>query len=179
MDKSKGFITLFKRDRRCGDLVFAVLFLFLAIFLLTQLGEETKWVKRTKLFAQPAFWPTVSLIGMAFFAFLHFLGSVCSKRIPGRMVEVFVWIRSIEYALWFLIYVWTVPIIGYLLSTLLFIGLLNFRLGYRDPKVILSALATGFAVVVVFKSFLQVKIPGGQIYEYLPNALRNFMLLNF
>jgi hypothetical protein len=177
--KTQGFITLFKRDRRCGDLVFAVLFLLIALFLLTQLGEETKWVKRTRLFSQPAFWPTVSLIGMSFFAFLHFLGSICSKRILGRMVEVFFWIRSIEYALWFLVYVWAVPVIGYLVSTLLFIGLLNIRLGYRDPKIILSALVTGLAVVVVFKSFLQVKIPGGQIYEYLPDALRNFMLLNF
>ena len=33
--------------------------------------------------------------------------------------------------------------------------------------------------VLVFKSMLSVKIPGGEIYEYLPAALRNFMILNF
>jgi len=31
--------------------------------------------------------------------------------------------------------------------------------------------------VVVFKSFLQVKIPGGQLYEFLPDGIRNFMLV--
>ena len=34
-------------------------------------------------------------------------------------------------------------------------------------------------VVLIFKSFLQVKIPGAAIYEYLPGALRSFFILNF
>jgi hypothetical protein len=42
-----------------------------------------------------------------------------------------------------------------------------------------SAVLVALAVVVVFKSFLSVKIPGGAIYEYLPDALRSFFILNF
>ena len=34
-------------------------------------------------------------------------------------------------------------------------------------------------VVVLFKSLLQVKIPGGAVYNLLPDAARNFMTLYF
>ncbi len=35
----------------------------------------------------------------------------------------------------------------------------------------------GIAVVVLFKSILQVKIPGGEIYSIFPEAIRNFLIL--
>jgi hypothetical protein len=38
---------------------------------------------------------------------------------------------------------------------------------------------TALSIVLVFKTFLEVKIPGGAIYEYLPDTLRTFMILNF
>ncbi len=179
MSRIQTLQDLFKRYRRPGDLVFAVAFLAVSIFLLSQLGTETKWVKRTKLVAQPAFWPAVSLIGMTFFAALHWLGSICSPRIHGRLAEVAFWARSFEYALWFMIYVTVVPRLGYLPSTLLFAVLLALRVGYRSPKILGSAALTGIAVVLVFKTFLQVKVPGGQIYEALPDGLRAFMLTYF
>ena len=177
MIRKISFIQVFLRERRPGDLVFAVLFLLLAIFLLTQLGDQTKWVKRTKFFAQPAFWPTVSLIGMALFAALHYLGSVLSPKMPGRKAEVLLWLRSLEFALWFLAYVWITPKIGYLGATLIFALLLTWRVGYRDRRMFAAAAAMAVTVVVVFKAFLQVKIPAGQVYEYLPDGIRNFMLL--
>ena len=167
----------FLRERRAGDLVFALLFLLLALFLLTQLGEETKWVKRTRFFAQPAFWPSVSLVGMAFFAFLHYLGAVVSPKRPGRMEEVKLWLRAFEYIVWFLAYVWIVPKIGYLGATLLFTLLLTWRVGYREKQMFVAAALVAVAIVVIFKSFLKVKIPAGQIYEYLPDGIRNFMLI--
>ena len=34
-------------------------------------------------------------------------------------------------------------------------------------------------IVLLFKSFLQVKLPGGRIYEVLPDGLRSFMLTYF
>ncbi len=174
-----GFLRLLERERRAGDLVFAIFFLLLALFLVSQLGEETKWVKRTKFFAQPAFWPTVSLIGMAIFAFFHCLGSLVSPRTGGRKAEVSLWFRSLEYAGWFLAYVWIVPKIGYLASSLLFTLLLTWRVGYREKRMFVGAALVGVGIVVVFKAFLQVKIPAGQVYEYLPDGIRNFMLLYF
>ena len=163
--RNESFVQVFLRERRPGDLIFAVVFLVLAIFLLSQLGEETKWVKRTKFFAQPAFWPTVSLIGMTFFAALHYIGSVISPKQPGRGVEVMLWLRSIEYAAWFLAYVWIVPKIGYIGATVLFMLLLTWRVGYREKRFFAAAALVGAGIVVIFKSFLQVKIPAGQVYE--------------
>ena len=179
MPQIKTMQQLFKRERRSGDLVFALLFLVFAIFLLANIGNQTQWVKGTKLVSQPSFWPAISLGGMTFFAVLHLLGSVLSPRIFGRLKEIGFWLRSFEYAAWFLAYVWLVPIIGYLLATLLFMPILVFRAGYREKRLLLLSVVIGFAIVVVFKSFLSVKILGGMIYEYLPDAIRSFMLINF
>ena len=38
---------------------------------------------------------------------------------------------------------------------------------------------TGIATVVIFKSLLGVKIPGGLVYEYLPGTIRNVMIVRF
>jgi hypothetical protein len=179
MSHARTLQDLFKRYRRPGDLVFAILFLIFSGWLLSQLGNQTQWTPRTKLFAQPSFWPTVSLALMTFFALLHWIGSICSPRILGRWVEVQFWIRAIEYALWFMAYVLIVPYLGYLPSTIIFISILTLRVGYRDRKFIGASVAVGFAVVVIFKSLLQVKVPGGQIYEFLPDGIRAFMLTYF
>jgi hypothetical protein len=72
-----------------------------------------------------------------------------------------------------------VPQLGYLLSTIVFGLLLAARAGYRSVRMYLSIVALSITIVVVFKGFLQVKIPGGAIYEYLPTALRSFMLTYF
>ena len=176
MAQLKTLQQLFQRYRRPGDIVFAVVFLLLAVFLLTQLGTEAKWVKRTKLFAQPAFWPTISLWLMAGFAALHWLSSALSPRIDGRWREVWFWVRSVEFAAWFMAYVLLVPYIGYLPATLLFTVSLSVRCGYRDLKSLSIAALVGLATVILFKSFLQVKIPGGAVYEYLPDGLRAFAL---
>ncbi|MFT6023154.1 MAG: hypothetical protein ACI9PY_001267 [Ascidiaceihabitans sp.] len=176
MTRFKGLQELFKRYRRPGDIVFAWLFFAFAVFLLTQLGTQSPWKWGGKVFSQPAFWPTVSVFLMVIFAGLHLLSSALSPRLVGRWNEVWQWIRSLEYAGWFMAYVFVVPQLGYLFATILFGLLLAVRTGYRSIKTYLSVVVLGVVIVVVFKGFLQVKIPGGAIYEYLPTALRSFML---
>ena len=179
MSQPNAIKHFFQRERKPGDLVFAIAFLVLSLFLLSQLGDQTEWVKRTKLFAQPAFWPAVSLIGMSIFAALHYLGSIMSPRIAGRISELSFWLKSLEFAAWFMLYVWLVPITGYLPTTILFALLLTFRVGYREKHMYIASVVVSVSVVVIFKGFLSVKIPGGEIYEYLPDTLRNVMLLYF
>lgn len=171
--------SLFKRYRRPGDIVFALAFLCASVWLLSQLDVQTTWKKGAKFAAQAPFWPTVSLLGMVVFAALHVLGSVLSPRIPGRWREVALWLQSFEYALWFLAYAFAVPLIGYLPATLLTAVLLTMRVGYRRRRMLLISAAAGVVVVLVFKTFLHVKVPGGQLYEYLPSTLRTFMLIYF
>lgn len=179
MLRFKTLQDMFQRYRRPGDLVFAVAFLAFSIFLLSQLGEQTVWKKKVSLFSQPAFWPAVSLGLMMLFAVFHWLGSVVSPRIDGRWTEVVFWLKSLEYVVWFLVYVTLVPVLGYLLATVSFSIILAARLGFYSIKWIGISAATAFAIVLLFKTFLQVKVPGGMIYEYLPDALRSFMLTYF
>jgi hypothetical protein len=56
--------------------------------------------------------------------------------------------------------------------------LLALRLGYNARMAAWSAVG-GLATVLLFKTFLSVKVPGGAIYEYLPNGLRAFMITYF
>lgn len=167
---------LFRRHRRPGDIVFAILFLALSLFLLTQIYSETSWVKRTKWFAQPRFWPAASLISMTIFALLHFIGSVCSPRILGRWLEVGFWMRSLEFVVYFLLYVAVVPLLGYLPSTVLFTCFLTLRVGLGSPRFLAYASLFAICVAVIFRAVLQVKIPAGQVYEALPDPLKTFAL---
>ena len=75
-----------------------------------------------------------------------------------------------------MVYVFLVPMAGYLPSTIIFAVLLCYRVGYRSFRSLLAAALVATTVVVVFKSFLQVKVPGGQVYEMLPDSIRSFML---
>ena len=170
---------LFRRYRRPGDIVFAIAFLILSLWLLSQLSSQTTWKNGAKLAAQASFWPTVSVVGMVFFAAMHALGSCLSERIPGRWTEVGLWFRSLEYAVWFMAYVFAVPVIGYLLATLLICLFLALRCGYRTRGMLGASLIGGLLVVLIFKAALQVSVPGGKIYEFLPATLRAFMLTYF
>ena len=163
---------------RPGALVFALLFLACAAFLLSQIGSETKYSGRGSLVAQPRFWPAIGIGGMVAFGVFHVLSGWRTAQ-PGWLSEVGNWVRVFEFLAWFMVYVWAVPIIGYLSATILFTVLLALRMGYRRALHLWLAAGAGFAIVFVFKTLLSVKIPGGAVYEYLPGAFRNFMTVYF
>nr|WP_323777885.1 tripartite tricarboxylate transporter TctB family protein [Amylibacter sp.] len=162
-----------------GEILFVGLFFAAALFLLTQLGEQAKFSAKGKLFAQPAFWPAVGVIGMVVFTGLHLLTTLRHRAKSGLGAEVAIWLRAFEYVGWFMIYVIAVPRIGYLPCTIVFTVLLALRMGYRKPATLFYAGVSGLAIVVIFKTILGVKIPGGAIYEHLPDGMRSFMILNF
>ncbi|MEL6963109.1 MAG: tripartite tricarboxylate transporter TctB family protein [Pseudomonadota bacterium] len=165
--------------RRAGGLIFALLFLAVSLLLVWQLEGETKFSAKGQLAAQPAFWPAIGVIGMAVFGGLHALGEWRQRDARRGLGEVAIWLRSFEYLAWFMAYVFAVPIIGYLPTTLIFAVTLAFRAGYRSPKLLGAAALMGVGVVLIFKTFLSVKIPGGALYEYLPDGLRSAALIYF
>lgn len=179
MSRVKTLQSLFKRYRRPGDIVFAWFVLLVSLFLLSQITDQTAWRDGAKLFAQPRFWPAVSLGGMSFFAALHLLGSALSERIDGRWREVWIWVSSLEYVGWFVAYAMAVPYTGYLLSTVVFAVALTFRAGYRRAFMLIAAALSAVAIVLLFKTFLKVNLPSGLIYEALPDGLRQIMLTYF
>ncbi|MBB96467.1 MAG: hypothetical protein CML68_17960 [Rhodobacteraceae bacterium] len=164
---------------RRGQVVFGLLLVGTAVWLLGLIGTQTRWVDKTALFAQPRFWPAVGLGVMAVCAGLHLW------RLPWRRLtrfdraEALKWLSALEYVGWFLAYVWLVPIAGYLPVTMVFLPALTWRLGYRDRRWLVLSVALAVAIVVLFKAFLSVRIPGAAAYEYLPDAMRSFFILNF
>ena len=179
MRQPRAWQTAFRRERRPGDIAFAWIFLALSLFLLSQIGVQTAWKDGGKLFAQPRFWPAVSLSAMAVFAALHVIGSYLSPRIHGRWREVLFWVRGVEFAGWFIAYAMLVPRIGYLPATLLVVLTLLMRSGYRTSRAFLAGALVSVTVVVLFRAVLQVKLPGGAVYQYLPDGLHQLMLTYF
>ena len=166
-------------EARPGALVFALLFVAFSGFLLSQLPGQAKFSAKGNLVAEPAFWPAVGVIGMTAFGALHLLGTFRRKRPVGSLAETGIWMRSIEYLTWFMVYVFAVPVIGYLPATLIFTVLLALRAGYRNHWMLGAAAFAGLGIVLVFKTFLSVKIPGGAVYDLLPSSLRSFLIVNF
>ncbi len=164
---------------RRGQLIFALAFFALSVLLLSLITEQTRWVAKTRFVAQPRFWPAVGLGGMVVMGGLHLWYLPWRRLTRFDWAEARKWAVVVEYALWFLAYVTLVPMIGYLPVTVAFVPALSWRMGYRDRVMIWIGVCFAIAVVVLFKSFLSVKIPGGALYEYLPGALRSFFILNF
>ena len=162
---------------RRGQMLFALGFLGASALLLALIGDQTAWVAKTQLFAQPRFWPAVGLGLMVAAGGLHLY------LLPWRHItrydrwESVKWLRAGEFALWFMGYVLLVPWLGYLPVTLAFVPLLMWRMGYRSARMLWIGAGFAVGVVVLFKTVLPVRIPGGAVYEYMPGALRNFLFL--
>lgn len=164
-----------------GGLVF--FFLCLSCVLLAFLPSQTRWIDGTILVKQPAFWSIVSIGIMLVFSIIALLVQKKSILQNGKdLVHCLLQKKSlyvIECCLYYLAYVWLVPLLGYLLSSILFMVILTWRYGFRTKTMLLSSAITAIAIVVIFKTIMQLKIPAGQIYDFLPEPIRQFFLVNF
>ena len=180
-----------ERDERAADTgawLFAALFCGATLLLLLQVGDQTKYKPAGSLFAQPRFWPALALGGMLLFGIGH-LGSLWRgrraggdglNRQGGQILPILAdAARVLEFALWFMAYVWITPLTGYLPATICFMCFLAVRTGYRDWQMIGCAGVTGAVIVLLFKTMLAVKIPGGAVYEMLPESFRALMIAYF
>ena len=172
--------------RRPGDLFFAAAFYVLSLFLLTQLPEQTRWFDRIDPLLQPRFWPKVVLCALVLFSGLYLMQSWLARRNPGHLDrspvpagELLRWLRPLEYALYFVAYAASIPWLGYLLSTVLFMPLLGLRTGIRSLPGLGLLAGIGVGIVLVFKTGLEVRMPPGALYEVFPPTARNFLIRNF
>ena len=160
-----------------GQIVFVGLWLALSLILLAQITTQTEWTDNARNFAsQPRLWPGVALLVMTLGFGLHLF--LMRRRRPVRLdwVEARRWLEPFEFAAWFMGYVFLVPQLGFLPMSLVFAAALTWRMGYRAPVMLALALVFAVAVVVLFKGFLGVNIPGAAIYHALPDGLRSFAL---
>ena len=163
-----------------GNRIFAACVLLLAVTLLLFADTELKWKTNTSFHLQPGFWSIIALSGMAFFAIVQLVQPPWKIEKPVHfdwLRWAHNWLGPVEYAVYFLVYVYLVPWLGYLPSTLLVFPLLVLRAGYRGRKYLAMSWIVGLAIVILFKSLLQVKIPGGELYSIFPDAIRNFLVL--
>jgi len=94
--------------------------------------------------------------------------------------ELTKYFAALEFVVYFIAYTLIVPILGYLVSTLLLGMLLPYRLGYRSKVWMLRSFATSLAIVIVFRTILQIKTPVSiWLYDQFPSTLRAFMLTYF
>ena len=94
--------------------------------------------------------------------------------------ELTKYVAALEFVAYFIGYTLLIPWLGYLVSTVLIGTLLPWRLGYRGRTWFMRSLMSSLAVVVVFRTFLQIKTPVSiWLYDQLPTALRGFMLTYF
>lgn len=171
------FLVLFRRERQPGDLVFATGFFVFAICAAALLPSQTSFFAGKALVGQPGFWPALGVAMMILFGAAHLIATINAPRLPGRLHEVLIWLRAMEYVAWFIGYVLLVPLAGYLPATVGFALVLAIRLGYRSARALAAAAAFGLCVVLVFRAGLGVRLPSGAIYEYLPDGIRNIAMV--
>ncbi|QYK42699.1 MAG: tripartite tricarboxylate transporter TctB family protein [Paracoccaceae bacterium] len=179
MSGPDGTPHVFPQGRKPGELLFSTLILLFAAAMLAQIGWQTTWLPGKGWAAQPRLWPAIGLGGMLVFAGLNWMAVRSQDRRPGRWQEAALWLRSLEYAGWYLVYVAGVPLVGYLPATLAFCLFLTWRLGYRAPQAYAAALAFALSVVLLFKTVFNVKIPGGALYDLAPDGLRYILFRYF
>ena len=183
---SESTPALFEVRRRPGDLLFATASFVLALFLMIRLPDQTRWFNRVDLLLQPRFWPAVVLGAFALFSGLHLIRSWQARQDPDHpdrslvpAGELLHWMRPLEFALYFVAYAASIPWLGYLLSTVLFMPLLGLRTGIRSLSGLAMLAGLGVGIVLVFKTGLEVRMPPGALYDLFPPAVRNFLIRNF
>ena len=185
---------LFEFKRITGDLTLSIIFLLFVVFLLIYFNSESGWSARDlnqkrvgKILKQQWVGPLMCMAILLPATILNILEAFKaykkSKRLllPNKiMYEMTQWIRSLEFILYFLVYTFSITVLGYLISTLIFAVFLTYRLGYRTKKWIFISLFSSFIVVLIFRTILQIKTPVNiWLYQYLPENIEIFMKIYF
>ncbi len=185
---------LFEFKRITGDLTLSIIFLLFVVFLLIYFNSESGWSARDlnqkrvgKILKQQWVGPLMCMVILLPATILNTLEAFKaykkSKRLllPNKiMYEMTQWIRSLEFILYFLVYTFSITVLGYLISTLIFAVFLTYRLGYRTKKWIFISLFSSFIVVLIFRTILQIKTPVNiWLYKFLPENLEVFMKIYF
>ena len=185
---------LFEFKRITGDLTLSIIFLLFVVFLLIYFNSESGWSARDlnqkrvgKILKQQWVGPLMCMAILLPATILNILEAFKaykkSKRLllPNKiMYEMTQWIRSLEFILYFLVYTFSITVLGYLISTLIFAVFLTYRLGYRTKKWIFISLFSSFVVVLIFRTILQIKTPVNiWLYKFFPENLEVFMKIYF
>lgn len=158
---------------------FVVGVLFLALIpVVTEPGPQGQgW------WTQPAFMPRLSLILIAgpalYMTIQHFWPMIQdrSKR-PDRSdvnAELLQWVKPTEFFIYYVIYIFLLGLVGYFLSSLIFVLGLSWRVGLRGRRWGIIAVITAVGLIVVFRWGLRVWIDPPLLFDIFPRSIRLFL----
>ena len=147
------------------------------------LGGEGRLDRFGKILKQSWVGPALCLTVLVPAALLNLRASLRTRRARARYglpvapgFELSVWARALEFVAWFIAYTLLVPVAGYLVATLLMGTVLPWRLGYRGPGWLAATAAASLAIVLVFRTGLQIRTPiNVPLYALLPRRWEAFM----
>ena len=164
-----------------AELVYGALALAGAVLLLVLIPNQTVYKPQWEWSKQPALFSVLSIVGMVVFGILEVIATWPSLRQPNAVAAGpelrRAWLRGLEFAAWFMVYVAWCAWVGYLPATIAFCLALTWRIGYRSARMLGWALGVALFTVLLFKSLLSVKIPAGVWYDHLPDAWASFMII--
>ena len=136
---------------------------------------------------QPALMPSLALglmaLASAYLVLKHFLSLRGSPELnpdgQSSARELLEWLKPLEFFIYYGLYIWLLGLIGYFLSSLIFIVLLSVRVGLRSARWMLVALLTTVALVALFRWGLKVWVPVSDLYDLFPKDIRIFLMRNF
>lgn len=155
---------------------YAIITFALAIFFFVSIPYQTTYFEGLPWFKQPQTWPGIAIIGMLLSGVGHLIYLLYYFKEQDIALtiraELMLLIRAFEISIWFSVYILAVDYLGYLPSSLLFTLFMTYRMGYKQKYFYIYAVLLAIAIVIIFKGFLQVNIPGGESYDYLPQYLQ-------
>lgn len=162
-----------------AELAFALASFAVALGLAAAWPWQTVWIEGRPPLRQPGLFPGVAIGLMLVFGAGNLAACLirnARRRGAPMLPELARWLAAGEFLGWYLAYVLAVPWLGYLPATVLFTTLLALRLGYRG-RMLWAAPLFGAGTVILFKTLLKVRIPGGALYDLAPPALRTALVL--
>lgn len=171
------------RANRLESLALSILFAVISSGLLALIGVATK-ANSKGLWTQPWLMPGVALSLLAAANIITLWREIADlRRTPPSPQEaaegwnaLLGWFRPLEFLAYYAAYVWAIQHAGYLLSTLVFVFFLLWRVGLRAPRWQLAGLGLVVFMVGVFRIGLGVWMPAPELYEFFPEAVRTALI---
>jgi len=139
------------------------------------------------LLSQPWLAPLLCLLILLPAAISNLRASIKNYRWRQRFLqpidvsyELEQWVRAVEFVGWSIAYALLIPILGFLVSSVVFGVLLPWRMGYRSVKWQCICLLISVGIVLIFRTGLHIETSVNiWLYKFLPTPLQGFLLTWF
>ncbi|MGB1237599.1 MAG: hypothetical protein ACPG4U_05270 [Pseudomonadales bacterium] len=153
----------------------------LCLTLLALTPSQAPWITTSRgWFIQPMFGSTLGITIIALFSAVRVIQSIKAGYLAHfRLIEALVeavsaYRTAIFSALLFYLYVQSLPVIGFVLASLVFVITLLWLSRLLNRTWLLACLFTLIAMVLIFRVAVSLWLPDVWLYSFLPAQLSNF-----